>query len=70
MKPEAIKRPPCDVCGKPSRSSCIDLVEIDNYETCIIETRREGPVRYGCNDHPVESRTLWREAKGLLWPWP
>lgn len=64
---EAIKRPPCDVCGKPSTSACRDIVEIDNYEINIMESRIEGPPRYGCEKHPVESRTLWREQKGL-WP--
>lgn len=60
-------RPPCDVCGKSATSSCIDVVEIDNYETQFMEFRREGPVRHGCDDHPVYSQTLWRETKGL-WP--
>jgi hypothetical protein len=55
----------CDTCGEQATELCIDLVEIDNYETGLIEHERAPtPVRRGCNKHPVHSRILYLER----WP--
>ena len=44
--------PPCDVCGEPSVISAIDTCAVVYHN---VKYYPVGPVKYGCEFHPVES---------------
>jgi hypothetical protein len=45
----------CDSCDKPATTACFDVIKRENWITRHYEREPLGPVKRGCDDHPVES---------------
>lgn len=61
--PCACHLPKCSTCGKTATHSAVDILRIVQHDQTFAEFAPVGPVKFGCDDHPVAS--LEHEP-----PWP
>lgn len=50
--------PPCGTCGRPSTHGVRDVALVSEPTDVIEHYELRGKPRWGCDDHPVESREL------------
>ncbi len=48
----------CDVCGQPATHAVRDAFRSLDLETGFVKFRPKEVVRFGCDEHPVESKTI------------